>query len=292
MNREQSELRLEGMNDTSVNPLIATVEDEIASKGRRSLLVWNRELAQQMWSGPMPGLQLEVLDTLSRHYRLSIAAGDLQVLDSRWYVTHTGLLRTARRLHCAGIRVAPVARFCNAAARRWLFEATVYTSEQCKGFIGFGDADPNNVSLALRGAEARIAETRAVNRALRKAYGIGICSVEEIGNQGASVSERFTSNRKATAAGSLRDRLRQIIRCHQLDPAQVKLYAAEYCGVSELRQANRSDVAELIEHLARAAEQDRAGLLCSLNRFAPRSVTNEANQHPLNPESKPFEGVA
>ncbi|MGO9306404.1 MAG: hypothetical protein ACLP3R_22325 [Candidatus Korobacteraceae bacterium] len=28
----------------------------------------------------------------------------------------------------------------------------------------------------------RIAETRAVNRALRKAYGIGICSVEEIGS--------------------------------------------------------------------------------------------------------------
>jgi len=27
-----------------------------------------------------------------------------------------------------------------------------------------------------------VAETRAVNRALRKAYGIGICSVEEIGS--------------------------------------------------------------------------------------------------------------
>ena len=32
------------------------------------------------------------------------------------------------------------------------------------------------------GAEMRVAETRAVNRALRKAYGIGICSVEEIGS--------------------------------------------------------------------------------------------------------------
>jgi hypothetical protein len=27
----------------------------------------------------------------------------------------------------------------------------------------------------------RVAETRAVNRALRKAYGIGLCSVEELG---------------------------------------------------------------------------------------------------------------
>ena len=34
----------------------------------------------------------------------------------------------------------------------------------------------------VHGAEMRVAETRAVNRALRKAYGIGICSVEEIGS--------------------------------------------------------------------------------------------------------------
>ena len=39
-----------------------------------------------------------------------------------------------------------------------------------------------NVSPLVRGAEMRVAETRAVNRALRKAYGIGICSVEEIGS--------------------------------------------------------------------------------------------------------------
>jgi len=37
------------------------------------------------------------------------------------------------------------------------------------------------VSPLVHGAEMRVAETRAVNRALRKAYGIGICSVEETG---------------------------------------------------------------------------------------------------------------
>ena len=50
-----------------------------------------------------------------------------------------------------------------------------------KGFVGYGDADPSNVSSMVHGAELRIAETRAVNRALRKAYGIGLCSVEELG---------------------------------------------------------------------------------------------------------------
>ena len=37
-------------------------------------------------------------------------------------------------------------------------------------------------SFRVRKCES--AETRAVNRALRKAYGIGICSVEEIGRIG------------------------------------------------------------------------------------------------------------
>ena len=55
-------------------------------------------------------------------------------------------------------------------------------SNSCKGFVGYGDADPSNVSPLVHGAEMRVAETRAVNRALRKAYGIGICSVEEIGS--------------------------------------------------------------------------------------------------------------
>jgi hypothetical protein len=44
------------------------------------------------------------------------------------------------------------------------------------------DPDPSNTSPLVRGAELRVAETRAVNRALRKAYGIGLCSVEELGS--------------------------------------------------------------------------------------------------------------
>ena len=61
------------------------------------------------------------------------------------------------------------------------FKATVYKSRTCRGFVGYGDANPSNVSSLVHGAEMRVAETRAVNRALRKAYGIGLCSVEEIG---------------------------------------------------------------------------------------------------------------
>jgi hypothetical protein len=52
---------------------------------------------------------------------------------------------------------------------RWVFRAVVYKGPKSKGFVGYGDADPSNVSSLVCGAEMRVAETRAVNRALRKA---------------------------------------------------------------------------------------------------------------------------
>src|SRR4030095_14279538 len=95
---------------------------------------------------------------------------------------HKGLLSVAHRNRCAGIHVRPMPILSDPSAQRWAFEATVYKSCACRGFVGYGDADPTNVSPLVHGAEMRVAETRAVNRALRKAYGIGLCSVEELGS--------------------------------------------------------------------------------------------------------------
>jgi hypothetical protein len=132
-------------------------------------------------------------------YGLSVAAGDLQYLDGRWYVTHAGLLRLAQRKHCAGISVRQVPDFCDPCANRWIFEATVYKRRGSKGFACFGDADPSNVSPLVHGAEMRVAETRAVNRALRKAYGIGLCSVEELGWLTRELVESFIAHLDASA---------------------------------------------------------------------------------------------
>jgi len=95
----------------------------------------------------------------------------------------------------------------------------------------------------------RVAETRAVNRALRKAYGIGICSVEEIGSfngQAESARESRKAPQPATGNGNgsttVRDRLCQLIRQHQLDPTLVKAYATDFCGTKALRDATRKQV--------------------------------------------------
>jgi len=93
-----------------------------------------------------------------------------RLFDGSWYVTHTGLLGPARRRKCCGIHVEAVDSLCNSAANRFVLKATVYPSKNSSGFVGYGDADPSNVSFLFHGAEMRVAETRAVNRALRTAH--------------------------------------------------------------------------------------------------------------------------
>jgi hypothetical protein len=228
-------------------------------------------------------MQVEGLKELTDRYSLSVAAGDLQFLDGRWYVTHSGLLRIAQRRRCCGIKAVLQERLSDPAANRWIFKATVYRSPRSKGFVGYGDADPSNVSPLVRGAEMRVAETRAVNRGLRKAYGIGLCSVEELGSFSVpfdSSGEKQNSCRSAQGSGShngqprLRDRLCLLIRKHQLDPTLVKRYAAEFCGTTALRDASRDLVASFITHLGEWADRDREGLLCKLTSYTESQEAN------------------
>jgi len=234
----------------------------------------NAILAEMLW-GKMPQLALDALEDLTKRYSLRIASGDLLYLEGKWYVTHSGLLGIAGRKHCAGIHVRLVSNFCDPSSQRWAFEATVYKSSTCRGFNGFGDADPSNVSPLVHGAEMRVAETRAVNRALRKAFGIGICSVEEIGSFNGGPASNPESRKSQPANGNgnyggrtVRDRLCQLIRQHQLDATLVKSYATEFCGVRTLREATREQVENFVQQLADWAEKDRNGLLCQLNSYS------------------------
>jgi hypothetical protein len=229
----------------------------------------NRRIARQLW-GHISPTALRGLKELTSEYLLSIASGDLLLLDGRWYVTHSGLLGLARRKRCAGINVRPVPTFSDPCVKRWAFEATVYKSKTCKGFDGYGDADPSNVSSLVRGAEMRVAETRAVNRALRKAYGIGLCSVEEIGtvpNTGEKLPPQNTNGNGNGAGPKVRDRLCQLIRQHKLDPELVKAYAVDLCGTKTLREATRDQVENFVQQLADWAAKDRNALLCQLNSY-------------------------
>jgi hypothetical protein len=258
-----------------------TMTIPVTGRSKNALLISrNRSLAKKLWGDLIDPMQLRSLSELTRRFSFSLALGDMRLLQGAWYVTHPGLIRLSRRSLCAGIDVEAVAQFCNVQAARWAFKATVFKSRTCRGFVGYGDADPSNVSPLVRGAEMRVAETRAVNRALRKAYGIGICSVEEIG----SLAEPASQSREAKkippqpvnakngnyGGPKVRDRLCQLIRQHQLDANLVKSYAVDFCGTKTLREASREQVEGFVAHLADWAEKDRNALLCQLNSY-PRA---------------------
>src|ERR1700682_4444592 len=249
---------------------------------KSNLLRANVKWARHSWGG-LSIYSRQMLAELTERYYFSVAAGHLQLLDGRWYVTHSGLLRRAPRNRGREIKTTLKERLSDPVASRWVFAATVYTSSSSSGFVGYGDADPSNVSTLMRGAEMRIAETRAVNRALRKAYGIGLCSVEELGSisgsRGGSTKNHEPSiefqphNGPNNGRPRLRDQLCVLIRQHNLDPTLVKAYAADFCGAESLKEASRDLVESFISHIASSAKENRDGLVCKLNSYAqPREV--------------------
>ena len=233
-------------------------------------------LAKSLW-GEIGAVKSKELRELMSRYRLSVSLGDVTYIDHRWYVTHSGLLRLASRRRCCGIKTVLQKQLSDSVNSRWVFKAVVYKSPGSAGFFGYGDADPSNVSPLVRGAEMRVAETRAVNRALRKAYGIGLCSVEELGWLTGSPRPARDQNhpiKSPNPNGSgngqprLRDRLCVLIRQYNLDPMLVKAFAADFCGTPTLKDASRELVESFISHLESAAKENRDGLVCKLNSYA------------------------
>jgi hypothetical protein len=241
-------------------------------KRRSDTFRLNKRIAERIW-GRLSLPLLTSLEALTTAYGLSVSKGDITCLDRRWYITHSGLLRLSSRRGCCGMLTEILPDFCDPVNRRFVFKATVFRAGTPNGYVGYGDADPSNVSPVVHGAEMRVAETRAINRALRKAYGIGICSVEELGSTSEPEKpEHANKHPSAPKNGNyggpkIRDRLCQIIRQHQLDATLVKSYATEFCGVKTLRDATREQVENFVAHLADWAEKDCNALLCQLNSY-------------------------
>ena len=243
----------------------------------------NAAWAVTLWPDECSKSTLNALRELTTRLGFSVRLGEVRLLNGAWYVTNSGLIRLAERRRCSGISTRPVPEFSDPVGCRWVFRATVYKASRSKGFVGHGDADPSNVSPLVRGAEMRVAETRAVNRALRKAYGIGLCSVEELGSFSAPQKPPAAaphSNGDSGCNGSsngqprLRDQLCLLIRQHNLDPTLVKAYATDFCGTATLKNASRDRVEAFITQLATAAKKDRDTLLCKLNSYAHPKEAN------------------
>jgi hypothetical protein len=122
------------------------------AKNNLQLIRHNTSLVKKLYPN-INRARIQALKELTKQFGFSFASGDVIQLENGWFVTHTGLVRLARRKRCRGIHVEAVDSLCDSAANRFVLKATVYPSKDSAGFVGYGDADPSNVSRLVRGGE-------------------------------------------------------------------------------------------------------------------------------------------
>jgi len=115
--------------------------------------------------------------------------GHLTIINDRLYITNAGLLHIAHNSgKLEGIKTRPATEeerkayfIGNNPKDIHLWRAEVYLKGQKEPYVGWGKASTNEKSWAVKTNPQEMAETRAVNRALRKAFNItGYTSVEEL----------------------------------------------------------------------------------------------------------------
>src|SRR4030095_5521304 len=108
----------------------------------QALLRSNVRLAKRYWRN-LPSASIDSLKKLTRDYSLSVASGEILLIEGRWYIAHAGLLRIA--LRCSGIHVEVVPELSDPAASKYAFKATLYRSRVCKGFVGHRESHASSV---------------------------------------------------------------------------------------------------------------------------------------------------
>src|SRR5260370_20067195 len=118
------------------------------NRNRRSSKAFlsNVRTARSLW-GSISKAAMNSLREFTERHELSVSAGDLLLLEGRWYVTHAGLLRVSERKRCSGIRAVLQKNVSDPSSSRWVFKATVYKGLSSKGFDGDGEANPSIVSI-------------------------------------------------------------------------------------------------------------------------------------------------
>ena len=116
------------------------------------------KVAKQTWRN-LSGRSLAELRALLKRHKLSVVMGEITSINNHWYVTHSGLLQLAFRHRCCGIMTVLDKGASDPVTNRWVFKAVVHKSPDERGFVGYGDADPSNVSSLVHGAELRTVAT-------------------------------------------------------------------------------------------------------------------------------------
>src|SRR5437870_11826873 len=87
------------------HPFVIHMDDIM--KRNLSLEKKNVKAAKTKWPDKQIARFIPLLRELTSAHRLSVASGDIILLNDAWYVTHSCLLRSARGTRCPRIDVQP-----------------------------------------------------------------------------------------------------------------------------------------------------------------------------------------
>jgi hypothetical protein len=129
--------------------------------------------------------------------------GGIIKLQGKEFITFSGLLVTA---HSNGLQsITPTLINYDAQTRSAVFSATAIGERG--SYTAHGDADEGNVKRGMQGAILRMAETRAVCRALRMYLGIGMTAREELPGDAKPPSQKltWTADQRSYFVASIRE---------------------------------------------------------------------------------------
>ena len=149
------------IKDTALQPVHEKLQPHLLTNR-------NIRFARKRWEVSRD--QVAMLRDLTAELHLSLAAGHVKLIDGNWYVTHAGFCDRTTQSLLRAFTVLPVSEFSDPASGRWVFKATVYKSPHSRGFVGYGDADPSNVSST--GPRRRDARRRNPRRQSRPPQGL------------------------------------------------------------------------------------------------------------------------
>lgn len=160
---------------------LARVEAKQALQAQREAMRDREATVKNLqWSGKLSKQEKAVLYHATKAYGLDPAFREVMVLGGNLYVTVAGLVRTASDSGLYGgnsfeelePRVKEEVRYRCVVRKR-------VCSEWCL-FEGLGRANANKLNKVTRDFADEMAQTRALGRALRRAWPISLCTFEEL----------------------------------------------------------------------------------------------------------------
>lgn len=184
-------------------------------------------------------------------------------LSGRDFVKFEGLLALAHELGLVGVHTTMVQIPSAENGRECIIHATA-TMKDGESFSAHGDACPGNVSKAVSAHLIRMADTRAIARALRLATNVGITAYEELAE--AELSSEEGVPRRAAAAPvepplASSEQLKRIAMGLQhlgWTEAQEDAFLVEAYGRTSKRDLTEAQAAKFLDHLRGLAAQRAA----------------------------------